>query len=163
GIENNTLAPARGQFICPWKRSTSEGYAGGGAKFDLSAWDEAYFHRLHDFVAQAGKRGVVVEIALFCPYYKEEMWELSPLKASNNINGIGDVPREEVLTLSHPELVRVQEAMVRKFAGELKEYDNLYYEICNEPYFGGVTLEWQNHVAATIVDAEAAFPARHLI
>jgi hypothetical protein len=163
GIENNTLAPARGRLICPWKRSITEGYAGGGAKFDLSAWDDAYFQRLRDFVGQAGKRGIVVEIALFCPYYKDEMWELSPLKASNNVSGVGDVPREEVLTLQHSELLRMQEAMVRKIVGELKECDNLYYEICNEPYFGGVTLEWQTHIAATIVDAESAFPARHLI
>jgi hypothetical protein len=163
GIENNTLAPARGRFICPWKRSGTEGYAGGGAKFDLHAWDEAYFHRLRDFVTQAGKRGVVVELVLFCPYYKDEMWELSPLKTDNNINGIGGVPREEVLTLSHPELVRVQEAMVRKIVSELKDHDNLYYEICNEPYFGGVTLDWQKRIAATIADAEASFPAHHLI
>jgi len=45
----------------------------------------------------------------------------------------------------------------------LKEYDNLYYEVCNEPYCGGVTIEWQNRIISTIVDAEAALPARHLI
>src|SRR5438309_6703787 len=39
GIENNTLAPAPGRFICPWKRSATDGYPGGGAKFDLHAWD----------------------------------------------------------------------------------------------------------------------------
>jgi hypothetical protein len=163
GIENNTLAPAAGRLICPWKRSATGGYPGGGAKFDLHAWDEAYFRRLHDLCGQAGERGIVVEVVMFCPYYKDEMWELSPLKASNNINGVGDVAREEVLTLSHSELVAVQEAMVRKIVSELKEYDNLYYEVCNEPYFGGVTIEWQNRIIATIADAEAALPARHLI
>ncbi|MHC4655656.1 MAG: hypothetical protein ACYS91_11675, partial [Planctomycetota bacterium] len=51
----------------------------------------------------------------------------------------------------------------RKIVKELKDFDNVYYEICNEPYFGGVTLEWQAHIAKTIVKAEANFKARHLI
>src|ERR671914_531591 len=48
-IARNTLAPDEGRFICPWPRSSEPGYAGGGAKFDLSRYDEAYFDRLRDF------------------------------------------------------------------------------------------------------------------
>ncbi|MBT3268708.1 hypothetical protein HN371_16255 [Candidatus Poribacteria bacterium] len=29
-IARNTLAPARGSFICPWARSEEDGYANGG-------------------------------------------------------------------------------------------------------------------------------------
>ena len=29
--------------------------------------------------------------------------------------------------------------LVRKVVRELNEFDNVYFEICNEPYFGGVT------------------------
>ena len=57
----------------------------------------------------------------------------------------------------------LQEALVRKIVGELKDYDNLYYEICNEPYFGGVTKEWNDRMAAVIADAEKGLAARHLI
>src|SRR5438093_10178368 len=66
-ITSNTLAPRPGRFICPWARGDTPGYANGGNKFDLTRWDEAYFKRLKDFVAQAGQRGVVVEMNLFCP------------------------------------------------------------------------------------------------
>jgi hypothetical protein len=66
-IERNTLAPRDGRFVCPWQRSDKPGYAGGGTKFDLGRWDEAYFRRLRDFVAYASERGVVVEMNLFCP------------------------------------------------------------------------------------------------
>ena len=162
-IQNNTLAPVAGRFICPWARSSTPGYANGGNKFDLNAYDDAYFQRLKDFCHQAGQRDIVVEVVLFCPYYGDEQWNLSPLKASNNVNGLGDVPREEALTLVHLDLVAVQEAIVRKVVHELRDFDNIYYEVCNEPYFGGVTLEWQNHIIATIVNAEADFPAKHLI
>ncbi len=169
-IENNTLAPAKERFICPWARSNMPGYANGGNKlvptkegFDLTKWDPAYFERLRDFVAEASKCGIVVELVLFCPFYEDQMWNLSPMNAANNINGIGTMKRTEVYTLKYPDLLAVQDAMVQKIVEELKDFDNLYYEICNEPYFGGVTVEWQNHIAGTIVKGEAAFKAKHLI
>ena len=162
-IKDNTLAPAKGKLICPWARSQVSGYPNGGNKFDLRKWDRAYFNRLRSFVAEASKRGVVIELVLFCPFYKDRMWELSPMNAANNVNGIGKMKRTEVYTLKYPRLLAMQDAMVRRIVKELKDFDNVYYEICNEPYFGGVTLEWQNHIAGTIVQAEASFKAKHLI
>jgi hypothetical protein len=162
-IRDNTLAPAPGRYLAPWARSRTPGAADGGAKFDLEAWDEAYFHRLKDVCAQAGRRGVVVELVLFCPFYEEAMWEVDPLNARNNVNGVGAVARTEVYTLKHPGLVARQEAFVQKVVGELRGVDNLYYEICNEPYFGGVTLDWQARIASAIQAAEPAPDAKHLI
>ncbi len=162
-IANNTLAPARGHLICPWARSNTPGYAGGGNKFDLTRWDRAYFERLTEFVTQAGQRDIVVEVVLFCPFYKDSMWELSPMNAANNINGIGTMERTEAYTLKHRDLLAVQEAMVRKMVTTLRDFDNVYYEICNEPYFGGVTMAWQNHIAETIARAESRFEHKHLI
>ena len=162
-IENNTLAPARGRLVCPWARSDTVGYANGGNKFDLTRWDDEYFQRLHDFVSEADRCGVVVELVLFCPFYKDDMWQLSPMNAANNINGIGTMELTEVYTLKHPKMLAVQDAMVRRIVRHLKNFDNVYYEICNEPYFGGVTLEWQAHIARTIAGAEAGFESKHLI
>src|ERR1041384_3356512 len=124
-IANNTLAPAEGKFIAPWAQRDG--------KFDLTRWDDAYFARLKDFVRQAGRRGVIVELVLFCPFYQDAMWNVSPMNARNNVNGIGDVARTDVLGLKDMRLTEVQEAMVRKMVNELRDFDNLYYEICNEP------------------------------
>jgi hypothetical protein len=154
-IANNTLAPAQGKFIAPWAQR--------GGKFDLTRWDEAYFARLKDFVRQAGRRGVIVELVLFCPFYQDAMWNVSPMNARNNANGIGDVARTDVLTLKDTRLTEVQDAMVRKIVSELRGFDNLYYEICNEPYAGGVTLEWQEHISKVIAETEARFTRKHLI
>ena len=162
-IQNNTLAPAKEKLICPWIRSDMPGYANGGNKFDLAKWDKTYFKRLRNFVNEAGKCGVVVELVLFCPFYKDDMWKLSPMNVVNNINDIGKMERTEVYTLNHPRLLAVQDSMVRRIVRELRDFDNVYYEICNEPYFGGVTLEWQNHIAETIVKAEAKLKTKHLI
>ena len=84
-IARNTLAPARGRFICPWARSDRPGYAGGGNTFDLTRWDEAYFARFRDFMAQASRRGIVVEVNLFCPMYGEAQWKLSPFNRANTV------------------------------------------------------------------------------
>ncbi len=162
-IRNNTLAPAKNQLICPWARSNTSGYANGGNKFDLTKWDDAYFERLHDFVTEANKCGIVVEMVLFCPFYEDNMWKLSPMNAANNVNDVGKIKRTDVYTLNCPNLLAVQDEMVRKIVEELKDFDNVYYEICNEPYFGGVTLEWQNHIAETIVKTKAKFKDKHLI
>jgi hypothetical protein len=163
-IASNTLAPAKDRFICPWARSDTPGYPNGGSKFDLTKWDEAYFKRLKDFVAQASQRGVVVEMNLFCPFYEEAQWKLSPQNAANNINGIGAVGRTNVYTLDqHGGLLPVHEAMTSKIVTELQGFDNVYYEICNEAYFGGVTLEWQHHIADVIVATERGFKSKHLI
>jgi hypothetical protein len=65
--------------------------------------------------------------------------------------------------MKHPALLNVQEAMVRRIVDELSSFDNFYFEICNEPYFGGVTLEWQEHIAGVIQGHEARTGRRHLI
>ena len=163
-IASNTLAPVFGRLICPWARSEQPGYSNGGNKFDLNQWDPAYFKRLKDFIRQAGKRGIIVELNLFCPFYEESMWRLSPMNSANNINGLGSVPRTDVYTLDkNGGLLAIQEALVRKLVTELNGFDNLYYEICNEPYFGGVTLEWQRHIADVVTETEFSLGVRHLI
>ena len=154
-IAGNTLAPEADKFVAPWAQR--EG------KFDLSQWDERYFARLKDFIAYAGRSGVVVELVLFCPLYEDSMWNVSPMNAKNNINGTGDVARMDVLALKDEKLTAVQDAMVRKIVSELRDFDNLYYEICNEPYFGGVTVAWQEHIAKVIADTEAGAGKKHLI
>ena len=73
-IAKNTLAPAPNRFSCVWAESSTPGYAAGGNKFDLTIWNEAHLARLKDFVAQAGKRGIVVEMNLFTPY-RIQGWE----------------------------------------------------------------------------------------
>ena len=163
GITDNPLAPKPLQYICPWARSDQPGYKDGGNKFALTKWDPAYFSRLRAFMTGAQERGIVVELTLFCTMYKDELWEVCPLNKLNNVNGVGTCPRDEVFTLKHDDLTKVQLAFVRKVVSELKDFDNLYYEICNEPYFHGVTLDWQHRIADEIVAAEEGSANKHLI
>ena len=166
GILKNTLAPAQGRYICPWARSQEAGYGNGGNKFDLSKWDENYFSRLKDFITKAGERNIIVELDLFSNFYDTIQWKLSPLYVKNNVNNIGNIKdHKEILSLRHPEILDVQEKMVRKIVSELKDFGNLYYEVCNEPYFGDTLAlaEWEKHMTGVAVDAEKGFDQKHLI
>ncbi len=163
-IASNTLAPKAGRFLAPWARSAKPGYAAGGNRFDLTKWDRRYFKRLRDFTSAAHDAGVIVELALFCPFYTEDQWAISPMNAANNVNAVGEIPKDDVYTLEkNGGLLEVQTALVRKIVAELKTFDNVIYEICNEPYFGGVTMEWQHHIADVIHETEEELGVTHLI
>lgn len=165
-IARNTLDPAPGRFLGPWARSDRPGYADGGNKFDLTRHDPAYFARLRDFVAYAAERQVIVEVVLFCPLYEESMWSVSPMNAANNVNGLGGIPRHDVLTLDRSGgLLAVQEAVARKIVAELKGLDNVSFEICNEPYAVNppVPDDWQRRMTDVVADAMKDWPQPAMI
>lgn len=187
GIAKNTLAPGPGRVTLPWQRSNENGYELGGNKFDLSRWDTAYFSRLVDFVATARSYDIIVEVDLFSSYYRNG-WSYSALNPHNNINGTDSIISTSVNTLNNGNLIQYQEAYVRKIVQTLKAFDNLYYEIQNEPWADQTdtvyvvdehrpkedwrntvqvatqeALEWQRRVTAWIDDEENGLPVKHLI
>ncbi len=162
-ITRNTLAPTPDRFLTPYRRTNTSGALDGLNKWDLTNWNPDYWERLRSILSYAEEKGVIIQVTLFCTYYRDDMWEASPLHPKNNVNNTPEMPRTEVLTLDHPELLRYQEEFVKRMVRELNAYDNLLWEICNEPYFYGVTLEWQLHMAKLIRDTEAELSRRHLI
>jgi hypothetical protein len=162
GIVGNILAPRSGKFICPWAEAGEP--IEGSAKFDLNRWNERYFARLKDFVAEAGRRGIVVEIVLFCTMYDDAIWNASPMNARNNVGGVRAVGKYEVYSGQDAQLTAIQRALAAKIATELNGFDNVYFEICNEPYErGGLTKKWNDAIVAAIASAEEKLPNRHLI
>jgi hypothetical protein len=167
-ITNNTLAPAPGRYNAPWARSSQPGYANGGNKFDLTRWDEAFFEWLRLFLERAERHGVMVEIVLFCPFYQDSMWELSPLNPKNNVNGLGaGITRQSAYDLDtlEPAVVSFMDTYVRKIVTEVNAFDNVYFELVNEPYsFNDIVPDrFQRHVADLIVATEKTLPKQHLI
>jgi hypothetical protein len=170
----NTLAPTPQASVMPWERVSGQGKAADGLdKFDLNRWNMTYFERLKDFVRKCADHGVVCEITLFCNPYDQTKYDLFPCSEVSNINGVGNdlnTPRT-FMTLDSPSIVAFQEQFVRKIVEELNEFDNVYYEICNEPSIYGDPSEesekkvvsWHAHLARIIRQAEEKLPKRHLI
>lgn len=187
GIKNNTLAPAEQNLILPWKRSDQSGFELGGNKFDLDKWDENYFVRLKQFMTEADRNGVIVEVNLFSAYYQHG-WEYSPLNIKNNINKTDNISAALANTLLNGNILAYQEKYVRKIVRELNGFINFYFEVQNEPYaiqkdtvilrneYGDVkdfrnfleivsqrSNDWQRRVASWIKDEESKLPQQHLI
>lgn len=167
---NNTLAPKNNRLITPWQRSRQAGYIHGGAKFDLDRWDDKYFSRLKDMVKEAGRRGIMIEFTLFGNQYGDSIYSYSPLYADNNIQETGRKGKNQFLafqSMKDPALVGRQDAMVVKLVTELNAFDNLYYEISNEPYNevkdSSAIDKWHRHLAALIRKTEGSLPKKHLI
>jgi hypothetical protein len=191
GIRRNNLAPQPGRFVAPWMRSEIPGYAGGGNKFDLSKWNPEYFERYKSYLAEAARRGIVVEISLFSSHYGQQQWDISPVNPVNNVNGTDAIDWKKAETLENGNILKVQEAYVRKLVREANEFENVIFEIQNEPWSDRpekvdvvnpylqkpgrdqypnvieiadeLSIAWQSRVAEWIASEEATLPNKHLI
>jgi hypothetical protein len=162
GQTGNVLAPKPERFLAPWPRTNTPGAADGLNKFDVTRWDATYFERLKAFVRAASERGIVVEMVLFSNYYDEVHWSMSPLNVRNNINDVGKLGLADALSLKDIGLLRVEDRLVNKLARELSSFDNVYFELCNEPFGDEAIAAFESHIATTLVAAESSRP-RHLI
>ena len=113
GIRRNTLAPAPGRFLAPWTRSEQTGYAGGGNKFDLDRFNPHYLSRLKDFIAEARRRGIVVELTFFSSTYGEQQWAVHPLNPANHIQAIAVPDWKKLHTSDNGAVMVIQEKLVR--------------------------------------------------
>jgi hypothetical protein len=148
---------------------------------------------LNDFISLANELDIIVEITFFCSTYRDESWERHPFNPGNNINNLpADLDRKKSNTLFNGNLTGFQIEMVKKVVSELNAFDNIFYEIQNEPWSddpqkgmltlrtlspnaksGGwfqwaemaseASLEWQKLIAKTVVETETNLPNKHLI
>jgi hypothetical protein len=188
GIQNNTLAPKKSSIITPWGMVVNA--QSGKWQYDLSSWNEAYFQRLHDFMAAAAELDIIVEVTLFSSIYRDAHWDICPQNPANNINMAGGLNRKDAQTLNNGDLLSHQVAFVRKMVQELNAYDNFFFEIQNEPwsdhavpvynivnkedlrvgdwtfkadFADDASMAWQEHLASVIAKEEEGLPKKHLI
>lgn len=160
-------------FSQPWQRATTGGNALDGLKkWDFDTWDEAYFTRLKGIAQAASDRGIVVEFTFFSVLYEVSVWEKSPFHRSNNLQGFGSqTNRYDCLRQNsvNAQLFERQLAAVRRIVRELNGFDNVIYEIVNEPFWNEPGIKdaeevaFHNTMLAAIREEEAVLPNRHLV
>ena len=118
----------------------------------------------------AEKYNVIVEITLFSNQYSNELLSLIPFGPNSNINGIGDKNFEIYMTMKNAEVWDYQLKFVQKIVSELNNYDNFFFEICNEPVSFTPEIasfeeinNWQQHLINYIRKLEEDMPKKHLI
>jgi len=167
---SSPIKPESPDFIAPYPRTGPGTAMDGEPIYDLDQWNPEYFSRLHDFLDHASKLGIVVELTLLSNTYGDPVWALNPLRSQNNQQKIGSVNWADYTSLKDKALVERQKAHVRKIVSETSRYDNVYYEICNEPG-GGVEGHatpadvdaWQAEIARTIRDELKKSGSKHLV
>jgi len=162
--------PESPDFIAPFPRTGPGKARDGEPIYDLDQWNPEYFDRLHRFLDSASAKGIVVELTLFSNTYADNIWALNPFRAKNNKQGIGNIEWPEYISMRDKEVLRRQESYARKIIQETSQYDNIYYEICNEPG-GGVAGhvsadevdQWQEYIARAVRDEMHRLGRVHLI
>ncbi len=176
-VKANTLAPQTYAAALPFQRVSGRGNALDGlGKFDLDKWNPVYFNRFKDFLRKCAMHGVVCEVTFFSKPYTSYRYALSPSHKDNNINGVGvNIKRPNLfITLDDSTVTAFQERFIRKLVKELNEFDNIYYEICNEANLSSGKFDslkneerkiiaWQRHLASVIRQAEDNLSKKHLI
>lgn len=166
GCEGNTLGPRAGRHVLPWARSGTGEYSLGGSLFDLDTWDPQYFERLRTFARLAADRDIIVEICFYNVMYPQ-VWDFMPMNAKNNIQGVGECDFSRVQSVANTDLLPYQVEYVRKIVLELNEFDNIIFEIIDEPGNYGVSPEeysgWISQMIDVVRGAEAGRSKRHLV
>lgn len=169
----STCKPESPDYIAPFERTGPGRALDQELKYDLDRPNPEFFERLHRFVSLASDYGIIVEVVLLSNTYAPHIWDLNPLNARNNVNGLEEIEWPTYLSQRHPKLFARQVAHVRKIVEELNRYDNVMYEICNEP--GGrapgqadellpdEVNRWLSALIQVVRQTEASLPQQHLI
>ncbi len=164
------LKPDSPDYVAPWPRTGPGSARDGESKYDLDQWNHEYFDRLHKFLSLASKLGIVVELTVFSNTYSEDVWDLNPLREGNNLQNVGSVKWQEYLSQRDRRLFERQVTYARKIVQETSRYDNIYYEVCNEPgggFPGEPTLAevdaWQDAIANVLREEMKNVNCPHLL
>jgi hypothetical protein len=162
--------PVAGEYVAPFRRTGPGHAADGFPKFDLDQWNDEFFARLHGFLTEAAQREIVVELTLFSNTYADRIWRLNPFHCENNVNGVGSIAWQDYSAIVDPKLFAYQQAYVCKVVREVNAYDNVYFEICNEPFGDHAghasskqVLAWHTALRELIREEEKGLPKKHLI
>jgi len=185
-LPGNPLGPLPGRQLLPWAKSNQTGAnplltesGQPSYKYDLDKWNPEYFVRLKAFVELARKKDIIVEIPFFNGMYSD-CWPLMAMYHGNNIQNVGQYEAKDcglftTTDSSNQAVINYQKAYIKKITIELNEYDNLIFDICDEPSLQGlpdgsiiinpdsVILPWINAMTEAYLQAEESLPKTHLL
>jgi hypothetical protein len=169
----STCKPESTDYISPFER-TGPGMAFDGLpKYNLDKYNPEFFDRLHSFISLASEHGIIVEVVLFSFSYSTEIWQLNPISSENNVNNVEKIEWFDYTTRRHPNIYARQLDYAGTIVKELNKYDNMIYEICNEP--GGnlpdndsapsseEVDDWTSAIISEVRNIENKLPNKHLI
>ena len=182
----NPLGPRQGRQLLPWAKSDQTGanplLAESGKssfKYDLDKWNPDYFARLKAFIELSRKKDIIVEIAFFNGMYAD-CWPMMAMYHGNNIQNVGQYESEDcglftTINDRNKDVIEYQKAYIKKIVTEINEYENLIFDICDEPCLQGLpdgsvilrpdslTIPWINEMKDAFLEREERLPKKHLL
>ena len=154
----------------PWRRTGPGTATDGGAKFDLSSFDQAYFDRLRARTQALNAAGIYAGVYLFTGEWLNVFrctTDGYPFTGANNVNGIDDgyaggSTGVGSMTMNAPNAITAfQDAFVEKVIDTLSDLPNVLWLISEEAPTNSTW--WNDHQIAHIRAYEAGKPTRHPI
>ena len=120
--------------LLPFKRSSPNG------KYNLTDYDENFFIRMKNFISYAKNKNITIELTFFDSWGLKHLgeWQWNPWDCNFNLNGricergSCEVQRRFFDT-SDGVMMEIERKLVQKVVSETKQFDNIIYEIMNEP------------------------------
>lgn len=156
----------------PWTR-TGPGFAtDGGLKFDLTAFDQAYFDRLRLRAEALNKAGIYAGVYFFTGEFLLRFRFAAdgyPLTGLNNINGIDDGYRGRKgasavssVTMTAPNAItECQDKYVKKVIDTLNDLPNVLWIVSEEAPTNSTW--WNSHIISLIREYEREMRYQHPI
>lgn len=135
-------------------------------KYDLNKWNEAYWQRFENFLAETAKREIVVQIEVWATFdFYRDFWEVNPFNPKNNVNYNSRRSKLPETVDSHPtftennffrsvpsqmalaQVLWFQQRFVDKMLEHSLKYGHVLYCMDNET---SVTSDWGKYWARHI-------------
>jgi len=112
-------------------------------KFDLTKWDNAWWERFHKIMTHLQENDIIVHLLIFPQGTGGHWWQGDGYYLpENNVHPETAFIRPEKSTAGFwqslakgkKDLYEIQTAILWKLIKESADYDNIYYDLCHEPF-----------------------------
>jgi hypothetical protein len=176
---DGTTYPGTGAGDWPWSRSATGGGFDGGNQWDLTSFDSDYFDKVVDWIVEVESRGMYVSVMLFGSMagYNGRWVDGSATVVwhpdENTTLDDADVDPDDLCHATNgfytsSTILAYQKALAEKFIDTLYTYDNVIWEIANEPpestCAGGIVDAWVDAMVDYIQNYEqTTYSKQHLV
>ncbi|MFL6515209.1 MAG: DUF642 domain-containing protein [Chthoniobacterales bacterium] len=141
----------------PFQRPGPGTAADGLPKFDVGLFDQTFFDRVASRVKESGSKGLYVSVMLEAGADNAPYSFYLPANCRNS--DLSTLTAAQICTMTNAAWVAYFDAFADKMVDTVNGFDNVIYEIANEPAWA--SRDWEDHVIARIHAREAGLPKQH--
>jgi hypothetical protein len=135
-------------------------------KYDLTKWDDFFWQRFHEICSYLQSKGIIIHLLIFPQGSGGHWWQGDGYYLpENNIHPETGFIRPkkstagfwQSLSKGKQNLYEIQTAILWKLIKETADYDNIYYDICHEPFIHAMKPEAQQDLREFLSETTRRF------